>query len=80
MLDALLKDVCAALLLADVNVMLVQKLRNNVKKNVNINELGGGVNKKRVIQKVKIPFGMRRRAKGITSDQCNRLLWTNCTD
>lgn len=32
--------------------MLVQRLRMNVKKNVNINELGGGVNKKRVIEKV----------------------------
>ncbi|KAL1936641.1 hypothetical protein VTP01DRAFT_775 [Rhizomucor pusillus] len=50
-LDALLKDICAALLAADVNVMLVQRLRMNVKKNVNINELGGGVNKKRVIEK-----------------------------
>ncbi|KAF7725302.1 Signal recognition particle [Apophysomyces ossiformis] len=32
--------------------MLVQRLRSNVKKNVNLDELAGGVNKKRVIQKV----------------------------
>ncbi|KAI7853214.1 SRP54-type protein [Circinella umbellata] len=50
-LDALLKDICAALLASDVNVMLVQRLRNNVKKSVNINEMGGGVNKKKIIQK-----------------------------
>ncbi|KAI8391653.1 signal recognition protein [Radiomyces spectabilis] len=50
-LDALLREICGALLTADVNVRLVQNLRTNVKKNVNINEMGGGVNKKRVIQK-----------------------------
>ncbi|KAL0089334.1 SRP54-type protein [Phycomyces blakesleeanus] len=50
-LDALLRDICAALLASDVNVMLVQRLRNNVKKSVNLNELGGGANRKRVIQK-----------------------------
>lgn len=52
MLDSILKGICSALLSADVNVMLVQRLRGNVKKNVNLEELGGGVNKKRVIEKV----------------------------
>ncbi|CDH48672.1 signal recognition particle 54 kda protein [Lichtheimia corymbifera JMRC:FSU:9682] len=50
-LDSILKGICSALLAADVNVMLVQRLRGNVKKTVNLEELGGGVNKKRVIEK-----------------------------
>jgi signal recognition particle subunit SRP54 len=51
-LDAVLKDICGALLMSDVNIMLVGKLRNNVKKAVNVPELGGGANKKRIIEKV----------------------------
>ncbi|KAI7870552.1 SRP54-type protein [Spinellus fusiger] len=50
-LDALLRDICAALLASDVNVMLVHRLRVNVKKSINLNELVG-TNRKRVIQKV----------------------------
>ncbi|SAM03981.1 hypothetical protein [Absidia glauca] len=50
-LDAVLKDICGALLMSDVNIMLVGKLRNNVKKAVNVPDLGGGVNKKRIIEK-----------------------------
>ncbi|KAI9320588.1 signal recognition particle protein [Dichotomocladium elegans] len=50
-LDSILKEICAALLASDVNVMLVQRLRVNVKKIVNLEEIGGGVNKKRVVEK-----------------------------
>lgn len=32
--------------------MLVQKLRANIKKNVNLDELANGANKKRLIEKV----------------------------
>ncbi|MBM6387299.1 MAG: signal recognition particle receptor subunit alpha [Paenibacillus sp.] len=46
---------CAALLASDVNVMLVQKLRANIKKNVNLEELANGANKKRMIEKVNPP-------------------------
>ncbi|OMH81810.1 Signal recognition particle 54 kDa protein [Zancudomyces culisetae] len=51
-LDAILKDICTALLTSDVNVMRVRELRDNVKKSVNIEELGATANKKRVIEKV----------------------------
>lgn len=51
-LDACLKEIAAALLQSDVNVRLVANLRNNVKKRVNVKELGGGLNKQRVIEKV----------------------------
>ncbi|ORX56448.1 signal recognition particle protein [Hesseltinella vesiculosa] len=50
-LDAILKEICGALLMADVNIKLVGRLRENVKKAVNINDIGGGVNKKRIIEK-----------------------------
>ncbi|CAO3652965.1 unnamed protein product [Mucor fragilis] len=50
-LDSLVKEICAALLASDVNVMLVQRLRANIKKNVNLEELANGANKKRMIEK-----------------------------
>jgi signal recognition particle GTPase len=46
------KQICAALLASDVNVMLVQKLRTNIKKSVNLEELANSANKKRLIEKV----------------------------
>ncbi|KJE91727.1 signal recognition particle [Capsaspora owczarzaki ATCC 30864] len=50
-LDAMLKEICTALLEADVNVKLVMKLRTSVKAAVNFDEMAAGLNKKRVIQK-----------------------------
>ncbi|RHZ82262.1 hypothetical protein Glove_110g112 [Diversispora epigaea] len=50
-LDALLKEICHALLEADVNVRLVGNLRNNVKNAVKIQDLAAGINKRKVIQK-----------------------------
>lgn len=49
-LDAVMSDICRALLEADVNVKLVLALRNNVKAKVNLEEVGAGLNKKRLIQ------------------------------
>ncbi|KAJ2653388.1 Signal recognition particle [Coemansia sp. RSA 1250] len=48
--DALLREVCSALLESDVNVMLVQKMRQNVKKRVNMDELASSTNKRKVVQ------------------------------
>ncbi|KAJ3124503.1 Signal recognition particle, partial [Nowakowskiella sp. JEL0407] len=50
-LDAILKDICSALLESDVNVKLVGQLRKNIKEIVNLDELAAGVNKRRIIQK-----------------------------
>ena len=50
-LDDALKDVCKALLEADVNVKLVQTLRKNVKDVVNLKKLPPGVNKQRIIHR-----------------------------
>src|SRR5947209_7111553 len=50
-LDDALKDVCKALLEADVNVKLVQTLRKNVKETVNLKKLPPGVNKQRIIHR-----------------------------
>ena len=47
----MIKEICAALLEADVNVRLVGNLRKSIKASVNFKELAPGVNKKRLIQK-----------------------------
>lgn len=57
MLDALLKEVCAALLESDVNVKLVSQLRQKVKAKVKASLESSGdkvkeVNRKNVVQKV----------------------------
>lgn len=46
----MLKDICAALLEANVNVMLVKKLRENVRNVIDFDEMAGGLNKRRMIQ------------------------------
>jgi signal recognition particle subunit SRP54 len=50
-LDACLKEICTALLQADVNVKLVMNLRNGIKKRVNVEELAAGLNKRKIIEK-----------------------------
>jgi signal recognition particle subunit SRP54 len=52
-LDACIKEICTALLQADVNVRLVANLRANVKKRVNMEEMAGGLNKRKIIEKVR---------------------------
>ncbi|KAF2220644.1 SRP54-type protein [Elsinoe ampelina] len=49
--DSMVKEICNALVEADVNIKLVSNLRTSIKKSVNFKELGAGVNKKRIIQK-----------------------------
>lgn len=50
-LDGFLKEVSNALMNADVNLKLVMQVRTNVKKNVNLEELAVGLDKKKIIQK-----------------------------
>jgi signal recognition particle subunit SRP54 len=49
--DLMIKEICNALVQADVNIKLVSQLRKSIKATVNFKELASGVNKKRVIQK-----------------------------
>jgi len=51
LLDAVLKEICSALLESDVNVKLVGNLRKSVKQKVNLKDLPAGINKKRIVQK-----------------------------
>lgn len=46
----MLKEICAALLESDVNIRLVKKLRENVRLVIDINDIAGGLNKRRMIQ------------------------------
>lgn len=48
----MVKEICNALVEADVNVKLVAGLRASIRKAVNFKDIGPGVNKKRLIQKV----------------------------
>ncbi|KFY31179.1 hypothetical protein V493_01326 [Pseudogymnoascus sp. VKM F-4281 (FW-2241)] len=49
--DGMIKEICTALLEADVNVKLVGNLRKSIKASVNFKDLEPSVNKKRLIQK-----------------------------
>lgn len=57
-LDACLKEIATALLQSDVNVKIVAKLRNNVKKRVNVEQLADGLNKQKVIEKVRFSLAV----------------------
>lgn len=46
----MLKEICAALLEADVNIRLVKQLRENVRAVIDFDEMAGGLNKRRMIQ------------------------------
>lgn len=46
----MLKEICAALLEADVNIRLVKQLRENVRSVIDFEEMAGGLNKRRMIQ------------------------------
>lgn len=46
----MLKEICAALLEADVNVLLVKQLRQNVLSVIDFDDMAGGLNKRRMIQ------------------------------
>ncbi|KAJ1921575.1 Signal recognition particle [Mycoemilia scoparia] len=48
--DALLMEICKALLESDINVKLVHQLRTNVKKSIDLDQLASSANKRRVIQ------------------------------
>lgn len=48
----MVKEICNALVEADVNIKLVAGLRASIRKSVNFKDIAPGVNKKRVIQKV----------------------------
>jgi len=50
-IDALVKDLQRALLQADVNVQMVKKLSVNIKKTISLEQLGAGLNKRRMIKK-----------------------------
>ena len=49
-LNTLLKEVCKALIESDVNIRLVQQLRENVKSVIDFEEMAAGLNKRRMIQ------------------------------
>ena len=48
----MVKEICNALVEADVNIKLVAGMRAAIKRAVNFKELAPGVNRKRPIQKV----------------------------
>ncbi|VEL06759.1 unnamed protein product [Protopolystoma xenopodis] len=49
-LNSLLKEVCTALIEADVNIRLVKQLRENVRSQIDFDEMAAGLNKRKMIQ------------------------------
>ncbi|CAH1790972.1 unnamed protein product [Owenia fusiformis] len=49
-LNSMLKEICKALLEADVNIKLVKQLRENVRSVIDFDEMAAGLNKRRMIQ------------------------------
>jgi hypothetical protein len=49
-LEEMLKEICTALLEGDVNVKLVGRMRQNIRRTINFEEMAAGVNKRRIIQ------------------------------
>ena len=56
----MVKEICNALVEADVNVKLVAGLRKSIHRTVNFKDLAPGVNKKRIIQKVMFTIKHRK--------------------
>lgn len=52
-IDDLLKEICNALVTADVNMKLVFDLRSNLKKTLALEEMGAGLNRRNVIRSVR---------------------------
>lgn len=52
--DGMLKDIGNALVLADVNVPLVAKLKTNIKKRINLEEMASGLSKRKIINQAVI--------------------------
>jgi signal recognition particle subunit SRP54 len=50
--DGMIKEICNALIEADVNIKLVAGLRKSIRGTVNFKDLAPGANKKKLIQKV----------------------------
>lgn len=54
-IDAMLKEICFALIQADVRVTLVGQLRKDIQNRIKLAEIAPGVNKRKVVQKVRRP-------------------------
>mmetsp|Transcript_14949 Transcript_14949/g.28939 ORF Transcript_14949/g.28939 Transcript_14949/m.28939 type:complete len:496 (+) Transcript_14949:82-1569(+) len=50
-LENCLKDIATALIQSDINIKLVKKLRDNVKKTVQLEDMAAGLNKRKIIEK-----------------------------
>lgn len=53
MIEDLLKEICNALVTADVNMKLVVELRGNLKKTLALEDMGAGLNRRNVIRSVR---------------------------
>lgn len=52
-LNEMLTEICKALLQADVNVAQVKHLRESIKKNVDIESLASGMNKRKMLEQAR---------------------------
>ena len=50
-MNDMLQEICRALMQADVNVKQVKQMRESIKKNVNVEELANGLNKRKMLER-----------------------------
>ena len=50
-MNDMLQEICRALMQADVNVHQVKRMRESIKKNVNVEELANGLNKRKMLER-----------------------------
>ena len=71
-LNSMLKEVCAALLEADVNIRLVKQLRENVRGVIDFDDMAQGLNKRKMIQTAVFKVSVKKvfiHARGLTKCQ-----------
>jgi len=52
-IDEMLKEICNALVTSDVNIKTVMTLRNNIKKQLDVEALASGLDRRRIARKVR---------------------------
>lgn len=50
--EGMLKEIGNALVMADVNVPLVAKLKNNIRSKIKLQEMASGLNRRKIIKQV----------------------------
>lgn len=75
--DEMLKEIGNALIAADIQFQLVLKLRKNIKSKINLADMPAGLNKRKIIQKVRNFLLIYRETLNCFTDHTYRLSLMN---